>query len=47
MGDGVSVSCADGGDRVVATAVVHFDGWFGRLTGYDATLIASAAKEGQ
>ena len=47
MGDGVSVTCADGGDRVVATAVVHFDGWFGRLTGYDATLVASAAKEGQ
>jgi Flp pilus assembly protein TadG len=47
MGDGVTVSCADAGDRVVATAVVHFDGWFGRLTGYDATLTASAAKEGQ
>lgn len=47
MGDGVTVTCADGGDRVVATAVVHFDGWFGRLTGYDSTLFASAAKEGQ
>jgi len=47
MGDGVSVVCTDAGERVVATATVHFDGWFGRLTGYDATLTASAAKEGQ
>ena len=47
MGDGVTIVCADGGDRVVATATVHFDGWFGRLTGYDATLTASAAKEDQ
>lgn len=47
MGDGVSVVCTDAGDRVVATATVHFDGWFGRLTGYDATLAASAAKEDQ
>src|SRR5690606_27244831 len=41
MGDGVSVVCADGGDRIIATATVHFDGWFGGLTGYDATLTAS------
>lgn len=47
MGDGVVVSCMDAGDRVVATAVVHFDGWFGSLSGYDATLTATAAKEGQ
>ena len=47
MGDGVTIVCADGGDRVVATATVHFDGWFGHLTGYDATLTASAAKENQ
>ena len=26
---------------------VHFDGWFGSLTDYDATLTASAAKENQ
>lgn len=47
MGDGVTVVCADGGDRIVATATVHFAGWFGDLTGYDATLTASAAKQGQ
>jgi Flp pilus assembly protein TadG len=47
MGDGVSVVCTDAGGRVVATATVHFDGWFGTLTGYDAVLTASASKEGQ
>jgi hypothetical protein len=45
MGDGVSVVCTEDGDRIIATATVHFDGWFGPLTGYDATLTASAAKE--
>ena len=45
MGDGVAVSCADDVDRVTVTAIVHFDGWFGSLTDYDATLTASAAKE--
>jgi hypothetical protein len=45
MGDGVTVTCADAGDRIVASAVVHFDGWFGELTAYDSTLTASATKE--
>ena len=45
MGDGVEVSCIDGPDRVTVTANVHFDGWFGSLTDYNATLTASAAKE--
>lgn len=45
MGDGVSVTCLDAGDRIVVTADVHFDGWFGGVTDYDATLTASAAKE--
>ena len=45
MGDGVVVTCLDAGDRVVVTANVHFDGWFGPLADYDATLTASAAKE--
>jgi Flp pilus assembly protein TadG len=45
MGDGVEVSCTDGPDRVTVTANVHFDGWFGSLTDYNATLTASAAKE--
>jgi Flp pilus assembly protein TadG len=45
MGDGVNVSCRDAGDHVVVTATVHFDGWFGALTDYDATLTASATKE--
>ena len=47
MGDGVQVTCTDAGDRIVVTALVHFDGWFGSLTDYDATLTASAAKENQ
>ena len=45
MGDGVTVSCSEAADRVVVTATVHFDGWFGSLTDYDATLSATAAKE--
>lgn len=45
MGNGVSVSCADDGNRIIVTAVVHFDGWFGAVADYDATLSASAAKE--
>jgi hypothetical protein len=45
MGDGVVVSCTDDADRVTVTASVHFPGWFGALTDYDATLRASAAKE--
>ena len=47
MGDGVQVTCVDAGDRIVVTALVHFDGWFGSLTDYDATLTASATKENQ
>jgi hypothetical protein len=45
MGEGVHVTCVDTGDRMIATATVHFDGWFGALTDYNATLTASAAKE--
>jgi hypothetical protein len=45
LGDGVEVSCADDGERIVVTALVQFDGWFGPLTDYDAVLTASAAKE--
>ena len=45
MGNGVRVTCADAGDHIVVTAAVHFDGWFGSLTDYDATLTASATKE--
>ena len=47
MGDGVHVTCVDAGDRIVVTALVHFDGWFGSFTDYDATLTASATKENQ
>lgn len=45
MGDGVQVSCVDDVDRVTVTASVHFEGWFGSLTDYDAILTASALKE--
>ena len=45
MGDGVAVACSDAGDRMVVTATVHFEGWLGSLTDYDATFSASAAKE--
>jgi hypothetical protein len=45
MGDGVEVSCTDDADRVTVTASIHFEGWFGALTDYNATLSASAAKE--
>ena len=47
MGDGVHVTCVDAGDHIVVTALVHFVGWFGSLTDYDATLTASATKENQ
>lgn len=45
MGDGTSVTCTSSPERVTVTADVHFDGWFGSLTDYDATLTASASKE--
>ena len=45
MGDGVTVSCSEAAERVIVTATVHFEGWFGSLTDYDATLTATAAKE--
>ena len=45
MGDGDEVSCTDDADRGTVTAVVHFEGWFGALTDYNATLTASATKE--
>lgn len=47
MGRGVQVTCSDAGDRVVVTATVHFDGWFGSLSDYSTTMTASAAKEDQ
>ena len=45
MGDGVVVVCSADADRVYATAIVHFDGWFGSIADYDATITASAAME--
>jgi Flp pilus assembly protein TadG len=45
LGTGVIVSCSDDGVRVIASATVHFDGWFGSVTDYDASLTASATKE--
>ena len=45
MGSGVQVSCTDDGTRMIATATVHFDGWFGSISDYDATLVGSATKE--
>jgi hypothetical protein len=47
MGNGVSVTCTDLGDRIAVTARVHFQGWFGSFTDYHTTLTASAAKENQ
>ncbi|MEZ5257012.1 MAG: hypothetical protein R2705_09030 [Ilumatobacteraceae bacterium] len=45
MGTGVHVACVDDGTRMIATATVHFDGWFGSVTDYDTTLVASATRE--
>jgi Flp pilus assembly protein TadG len=45
MGSGVQVSCAEDATRIIATATVHFDGWFGSISDYDTTLVASASKE--
>ena len=45
MGQGVAVICTESADRVTVSADVHFDGWFGSLTDYDATLTATASKE--
>ncbi|MEZ5218184.1 MAG: hypothetical protein R2715_16750 [Ilumatobacteraceae bacterium] len=45
MGTGVHVACVDDGTRMIATATVHFDGWFGSVTDYDTTLVAPATRE--
>ena len=45
MGTGVTIQCSDAGTQIVATARVHFDGWFGTITDYDGTITATAAKE--
>lgn len=47
LGQGVTISCADTGTRIVATAVVHFDGWLTSVTDHDATMTASSAKANQ
>ena len=48
MGDGVARDVhATPATASSSRATVHFDGWFGSLTDYDATLTASAAKENQ
>jgi Flp pilus assembly protein TadG len=47
MGNGVTVTCIDRGDRIGVTARVQFQGWFGSLTDYHTTLSASAVKENQ
>lgn len=45
MGQGVAVTCTESAGRVTVSADVHFDGWFGSLSDYDATLTASASRE--
>jgi hypothetical protein len=45
LGQGVDIECADTGDRIVATAAVHFDGWLTSVSDYDDTFTASAARE--
>ena len=45
MAKGITISCADIGRSITATATVHFDGWMTSLADYDGTFTASAAKE--
>ena len=45
LGADVEIHCSDAGRTVVATAVVHFDGWLTSLADYDGTFSAAAAKE--
>jgi hypothetical protein len=45
LGQGVTITCVDTGDQIVATATVHFDGWLTAITDYDDTFVASAARE--
>jgi hypothetical protein len=45
MGRGVSATCTDNGARIVATAHVHFKGWFGSISDHDSIVTASAARE--
>ena len=45
MGEGITVTCTADADKVYATATVHFEGWFGSVSDYDASITASAAKE--
>jgi hypothetical protein len=47
LGEGVTITCADNGTSVIATARVHFDGWLTSIADHDGTIVAAAAKENQ
>ncbi len=47
LGSGVTITCANLGTSVQATATVHFDGWLTSISDHDATMQASAALENQ
>ena len=45
LGESVTITCADNGTSVIASADVHFDGWLTSIADHDGTIVASAAKE--
>lgn len=45
MGSGVSISCSDSGDQLLATAHAHFAAWFPAMPGWTFTTTATAVVE--
>jgi len=45
LGDDVTVTCVDDGDRVRATATATFEGWIELIPDWTFTLTATATKE--
>ena len=45
LGDQVTLSCADDGDRVRATATATFNGWIALIPDWTFTVTATATKE--
>lgn len=45
LAQGVTITCVDTGDSIIATATVHFDGWLASIADHDSTMTASAARE--
>lgn len=47
LGAGVTVTCANLGTSLQATATVHFEGWLTSISDHNSTMQAAAALENQ